>query len=710
MVRVDENYALQKYMSIVFRMIKTSFPHLTPTDITEVIHYSIEKRYKEEPARLYNNYSNKTANITLLEMTNYILEREPIITSWGVLWKRHGTVPNPLLNMIKKFMDSRGALKKEMFKYPKYSEQWEKYNLLQLLAKIDANGLYGVLGMYSCMYYNLHVAASVTTQGRSLVSAAGLCFESFLANNVKFGSLDQVITFIDNVLTEERHFNDLEILDRNITVNECFVKLITTCGFEWIPTEEELQVIWNLLHKLDQITINRLYYKNNLYEFMSNSSMTRALIMLIEKLEKPFLNPNEVPEEIKDELSVFCDLLMEYVYYRYQYIDAIDRMDNMIKSVCLISDTDSTIISLDAWYRFGLEKLRGRDLKILHQSVDMVKALEVDEFGELPPECLQMVEISPPDLDYDFYEDKTVEIQRTINMVSLIPQDNLRYSLINIIAYCLDVIINDYMERFTKASNSYMDGKKCLIIMKNEFLFKRVLLTNVKKNYASIQELQEGTKLDNIPDIKGLAIDKASMNAATRKALKNILYEDILNIDNIDQVNIIKKIAIFEDKIYKSLESGEKNFYKPVTIKSISSYDDPMKIQGIKASIVWNAVRGDLEAIDLDSRNAIDILKVNINCNNIHKIKDTYPEVYEKLVELVGLPKEKTRNEQYAELFKGSINAIAIPKDVPTPKWLIQFIDYTNIINDNIKNFPLESIGIRRGGKDTVNYTNIIKL
>jgi hypothetical protein len=177
------------------------------------------------------------------------------------------------------------------------------------------------------MYYNLHVAASVTTQGRSLVSNAGLCFESFLANNVKFGSIDQVITYIDNILTEERTFNDYKILDRNISIDECFLKIVSTCGFEWIPTEDELQVIWNLLYKLDQITINRIYYKNNLYEFMSNSSMSNALILLIEGLNKPYLTPNVIPEEIKDELSVFGDLLMEYVYYHYEYIDAIDRMD-----------------------------------------------------------------------------------------------------------------------------------------------------------------------------------------------------------------------------------------------------------------------------------------------------------------------------------------------------------------------------------------------
>lgn len=133
--------AMNQYMTIVFRLIKTSFPNLTPNDINECIIYSMNKRYKEEKGKLYNNYTEKTADISLLEITNYIIEREPIITAYGVLWKKHGTTPNPLLKMIKGFMESRGLLKDEMFKYPKYSEEWEKYNLLQLLAKIDANGL-----------------------------------------------------------------------------------------------------------------------------------------------------------------------------------------------------------------------------------------------------------------------------------------------------------------------------------------------------------------------------------------------------------------------------------------------------------------------------------------------------------------------------------------------------------------------------------------
>ena len=143
--------------------------------------------------------------------------------------------------------------------------------------------------------------------------------------------------------------------------------------------------------------------------------------------------------------------------------------------------------------------------------------------------------------------------------------------------------------------------------------------------------------------------------------------------------------------------SGEKLYYKPVRIRSISGYEDPMRIQGIKASIAYNLLhREGTEAINLESRNSIDIVKVEITKKTVEKIKDLYPDIYEKAKQLIATKE-----------FDGSIDAVAIPLNEPVPDWVLPFVKTHEIINDNIALFPLESIGLYRGG-DTNNYTNIV--
>src|SRR5699024_1362621 len=121
---------------------------------------------------------------------------------------------------------------------------------------------------------------------------------------------------------------------------------------KWIPTEEDLEIIWYAVSHLTQEDINRVYYKNNLYDFFDNKSMTKSLIYIMKKMKQPYLDPNMVPEEISVELETLLSLVKEYVFYNYQIIDRIERNAHMVKNVAIISDTDSAIVSFDAWYHF----------------------------------------------------------------------------------------------------------------------------------------------------------------------------------------------------------------------------------------------------------------------------------------------------------------------------------------------------------------------
>ena len=329
------------------------------------------------------------------------------------------------------------------------------------------------------------------------------------------------------------------------------------------------------------------------------------------------------------------------------------------------------------------------------------------------------------------------------------PNINIKYSIINILAYILDRGVNDYMckvcenchsikiknkvytnisDEEIRLGNSYSikglsifkwdkyTGKpkphlaleynrKCRMVLKNEFTMEKVLLTSGKKHYASLQTVQEGNLIpyDKQVDIKGIDILLKSTTAEmTKKELGKILEEDILRTgeEQISQYRLLQDIAIYEKKVIQSIVDGDRTFYKPATIKSISNYTDPMRIQGVKAAIVWNTIKTpDYPSINLDDRNAVSVAKVKINKSNVERIADKYPDVYENMLKVLN-----------HKDFKGKIEAISIPLDIKVPEWVTDFIDYDSILRDNIKGFPFESIGCMRMDNDNITYTNMLQL
>ena len=741
---ISESPTLVKYKETMRQCIRLYYPEAPDTDINAAIDYSINKRLQNANAKISNSYKRykvtKTdqfgnpyqeyvepvQNISLLKLSDYILAREPIVTAFGTMFKHHGTVPNPLMEVVQSFLDNRTKHKKQMFQFPKGSEQFEKFNLLQSLDKIDANGIYGCLGQYTALIYNPNVATSITSQGRASVSSMALHFEMFLADNVKFGSLNELVEFVNHICSERRQrmFNDSLVLNHIPTKEECFAKLVLDTGYRWVPNDAELDIIWKIVNNLTQEDITRVYYKNNLYEFASNTYVFNIIKKMLKNLQRPFYTSAKVPPEIAEDINDLKDLMMEYVYYRYMYIDRIDRCDNMIKSVTMVSDTDSTIISVDAWYRFVVNQINEEELRIANYCPDPIMFLDKNEDGEYDcKEWMNHLNFEPKQYDYDFNTDEIVEMERFNKPEVLTANDNVRYSIINIIAYVLDNTVNDYMVKYCQNTNSvkeeYHPAKECKVYAKNEFLFKRLLMTLVKKNYASIMEVQEGNMVPEKKqlDVKGIEIlTKSSKALSTRKALQKILLDDILRAPVIDQLKFVKDIAILQKQIVDSVKSGSKEFYKPVTIKSMSAYDDPMRIQGIKASIAWNMIKpADVEAINLQERNAVDIAKVQIDMATVDRIKDTFPEVYVNILNALDDDTFKTyvknpKTGQKDKLTSNEIVAVAIPLDTVLPAWLEPFIDYDSILADNLNGFPYESIGIKRLGKNNINCTNIVQL
>lgn len=676
--------------------LKLTFPGLTEMDLKEAINYSIMKHGNDSPAVLDNNYTKAKENTTLFAVTDYIIQREPIITVSGVMFRKHGYCPNPFVMLIQEFLKQRGLYKDTMFKYPKGSENFEKYNILQLSEKVSGNAMYGASGNHTSIFYNLYVAQSITMQGRSCIASAIMLFEATMANNVKFSSLNEVITFINNVRREPViNYPDEIIIDKDkyVNVEECFFKIIYSSGFYWIPTEKEMTLIWDILNKCTQHELNKLFYKNNLFWFVDNSVIMNKIVNILSTLDVPFIDPNKPPKCIKEQMDELYDMIYEWVYYDKQYMDRIDRTENMYRCVSMLTDTDSCFISFDGWYRYILDKTFNIPMAIKEIEIDE-KSGNVDKAWDIS-------------YDYDFYKDEIIESQEIIRPDVISPQVGFRCSIINILASIMGRLAIDYMGKYSDNSNSTIchDGsrRKSFFILKNEFQLKRALITDGKKNYCAYQERQESNIIpkEKALSITGMPIKKVGVPDSTKVRLQKILLEQILdNPGELSQVEIIKQLAVLEKQIIQAIHDGSKEYFKPERIKAKEAYDNPMRESGIKASVVFNYLKSDSdEPIDLSTRNSILNIKVDINKNNVEDIKEQYPEIYSKIIELM-----KTK-----EFAKG-ITGIAILDDKPVPEWVKGYIDYTTIVNDNLHTFPCEAIGIDRKDKDKINYTNIIRL
>lgn len=514
-----------------------------------------------------------------------------------------------------------------------------------------------------------------------------------MANNVPFESLDELFGFIMNVTKKDvpsYNFSITELGLRQIGLEECFFKLLYNCGFDWIPTEDEMELVWQALAQLNEEQWTRLYYKNNLYEFCDNPTVSNLVINILMACNAPFVDPNSPPKEVEEMggLELFYDLLKEFVYYGHQLPSKLDKMDALIRDVSIIQDTDSCIVCFDAWFRFILQKTQGIDMPIKHTEFDMV-----NEKASLTTDIIR---------DYDFYNDEIIEMKRSIKPTNMIVEDGFRHSILAVLSHCVGRLVNEYVAQMCRNFNAWNENVPCAVLLKTEFLFRRILITLAKKHYASIQELQEGNKVPEAKslDIKGMeAFVKSTMNPNTQERLKKILYEDILNTPAIDQVKTMKEIALVEKDIFDSITGGHKEYYKPVKVRAASSYESPMFIQGIKAAVAYNALHEQgTEAIDTTIRNSLDVIKTEITPKNISKIEHTHPDVYAKAVDLM------TNDKYYA----GGIDAIAVPMNEPVPEWVLPFVRYSEIISDNVGKFPLESIGMHRGNANN-NYTNIVE-
>lgn len=611
-------------------MLRTAYPDASRSEIEEFLRDEIEASLRNPKCTIDNNYLKKRFDTTLLDVIDWIRKTKPICAGNGVFFRDQHTISSALSATILKFMALRKEFKGLLKVYVPETYEYDTADRKQRGVKRNTNSIYGCCGNKTAFLYNLYTAQAITRSGQSLISTTEMAFESFLCNNVAFNSMAECMTFLNNV-RHDKISHSARILP-DVSVARVMSRLKSMFYRESDAIES---VLYRYLSNLNQLELNRIFFKNNLYDFSSIPMIQKKIRHIFYKT-KDFKDPNKVPKESKDDLEDLWSYYRDFVMYNHSPINRIQRLKNDKRRCIITIDTDSNFVSLDPWVKF---------------------------------------------------------IERTIinqdHELSMRDRMEMRFISVNTLTYMITNMMACVLGRYSEISNIPEDFRSYINI-KNEFLYSRIILTPKKKRYIGTIRLREGSEIypEKI-DAKGLDFMKSTASVATESKFTRIIKDRLLQIDTISPRDLLHDLFAMEAEVTNSLLSGEKTYLAPKSVKELGAYKDPFKEQGVRAVYAWNAIYPD-RAIDLPAK--VDIVKLNI-CDEsaLEQLRTIDPEVYERVVKKIF----KNPNDKIS---KKGLQVLAIPKNVErVPEWAGSFIDVdTSVFNVLKKFYPiLLSVGFK---------------
>lgn len=644
---VDKSVFLQKWIDQNLNSLKILYPNADETKMRSLLRDIAQERCVDVNAMIHNDYQDDTVvNCTLLSVVNWIDKSHPICAGNGTFFKNQDQVTSPIQHVIENRITARKTYQHIRDAFDEITYEYSYYDMMQGEAKIKINSIYGSFGTLSFQLYNKYTASATTGTAQALISATEQGIEGFMCNNVLFRSIGECVTYITNIVTKDVYTDRIlhsvkPVKDRQVVFN----LLKNNFGTWW--SDEYTPIIMEILGNLSGDELTKIYYKNNLYELMDNS-VIQDILNKIFYVTDEFKNPNDIPDNIKQELELLWEYCKELVFYNHPYVEPIKRLKECKRKAVILIDTDSNIINVQPF-------------------VDYLKTT--------------IWESSNSHMD----------------------NENLTVASVNVIAFILTQMIKTLLWDFTSRRYTLKRFRE-RINMKNEFYFTRIILAKVKKRYMSAIARQEGRLFTPKKiDIKGHDFKKAGVNQDIRDKITQISKKYILEPEEIDIGGILRELDELEKDIKQSLLNGERKYLLRMNCKVSKAYKDPMSQGAVKGPLLWNIIYPDSEIMIPDK---LDTLIIKIKSEkDLDVIRDKHPKEYQRLINDVfhGPIKEFHQNLTYLALPNNGD---------PIPEFIRPFIDINKIVSRNIGTFlPVtEALGLMtgNGSQDLSYFTNIL--
>ncbi len=607
-----------------------------------------DRYYNPVDLEMYNPVRLSKRIIPVTTLIDEINSKQLIMNELGTLFYNHKDIISPSSSTEDKLYTGRSIQK---MKYKEFKSKGDKlnadrWNNRQNMSKRSMNTFYGIQASPYCKYFSASTAGSITCKARN-VTVNGIMAAERQYGHYKYRELGYVQHMINTIGKE-----DSSILDKyevpTVTDEMVIDKIYDTVDNIHLY---EREYVVEYIKNLSPVVKTMYYYKSNFdkaLEYIPKfKNRFRDIMKQLIKNNEPYTNPYKPPvakDEI-EELARDCNALCGGVYSRYDLVKTFSDYD---RQRTLTVDTDSAIIAID------------KDVNML---MDTVK----DE-----------LEIG----DYDF---KTA--MSTLHILML--------------DRTIDIETKKYANMY-HVPEKYHEN----IAFKNEFLFSKYILTDVKKSYAAIIEIIEGFVIPSEMEVKGLQMKKSTVNSDIGKMCQDILEFDILRVEKFSYDRLFASIRKAMDKVANSVLTSHEYFLlskisKPAEMFTRNDY----RAQAVK---LYNAMASDTEKIETPG--GFKMVLVNLD-----GFREKYPKKYQLMVESVIRDRvlSKVTDIESADKHLSNVSKLAIPIDMDiSPEWLNSIIDveaYTSLIVNTLKPI-LKALGIVTTGKNITKLTNNIKL
>lgn len=678
-MNVLENAFIKEYIKSAVADLKLVSPNLPDKYLENFVQREVCKYIVDQPVNIKNTYTEFDQNTTLLSVLHFVESEKPIVCGNGSFYVHQTERISEISKMLMDFRARRTEFKNKMFKCEQNGDKlgYISNNLAQNNEKIKMNSMYGSSGESNSFQYNPACAGAVTSQGRSVITTTMWFDEAFLGGNIGFETLTDLTEYIRQILAEENHLELYEWVDYLPTDDDIIRHYISKFeGKE--PKKMIIHILIQILNNATDTQKVKLYYKNNLIEFIDRNPKVKGIILdrilsnnirhtedklktdktgkvELDENNNPiylwkngdvveFLDPNKVPDEFQEPMDLLWNIFEEFVYMKnFIMYNKVDKYIHHKRSVIMYSDTDSVFIYLGFWIFKMLEYLRGWK-----------------------------------------YED--------ISLKQLESEKSLVLKIANILIRIVYIGIHKTYDTLASNVNIAQDYRKYINI-KNEFLMDRYIgFPNIKKNYINRVIVQEGNIFENPKiDTKGGNLNAKSKNKLVTKRVNKTIEDVTMNGDKILPEELLYDIYHFRDDIESSLRAGEITYLAPIKVKNPEEYTNPYS-QSKYLAVEAYRIATDDKTIDLPgSFNLIDVNMEDIK--SLDYLRDNFPEIYNRL---------KTGFYENKNLGKHGIKYIAIPMRLEKiPDWIVKYVNVDDITRKHLSPLTalLPSLGI---SQDTI--------